>query len=313
MGLRDRDYTQNNYHRKKKRPRRNSDRSVVVSLIIVNFALWIINGFFFSRNNLLTEWLLLREDYVLYLASCYRFLTYGFVHAPSDWTHIAFNMFGLLMFGYGMMLGVGPGGFEFVRGENVEERLGKLEFVLFYALTIIVGGIVFAFTNQGEPDAGVLGASGGVCGVVILYAWMFPNKTLLFMGIFPMPMWVIGVLIVCMDALGASGGLGNGIAYTVHLAGAAFGTLYYHLFFTNHLRLTGWCRGSRYFKRKPKLKIHSPEQNREDADVHDDQFNNRLDEILKRYGEVGESGLTADERKFLQNASRKFAEKHRKR
>jgi hypothetical protein len=47
--------------------------------------------------------------------------------------------------------------------------------------------------------------------------------------------------------------------------------------------------------------------------ITEEEFNDRLDEILKRYGEVGESGLTPEEREFLQRASRKYAEKHRSR
>jgi membrane associated rhomboid family serine protease len=312
MGLRDRDYTQRDYNRKKQRPHRSGGRSAVVSLIIINFALWIINGFLFSANNNLTELLLFREDFVLKISECYRLLTYGFVHAPQDWTHIVFNMFGLLMFGYGMMLGIGPGGFGFVRGENVENQLGKLEFITFYLLTILIGGVVFALMNFGDPKAGVLGASGGVCGVIILYAWMFPNKTLLLYGILPMPMWALGMLIVVMDAWGAAGGLGGAVAYTVHLAGAAFGTLFYHLLYKQRLRLTEWCGDFTLPKGKPKVKIHTPKNSASNTSASDEEFNRRLDDILKRYGEVGESGLTAEEREFLQRASRKFAEKYRK-
>jgi len=318
MGLRDRDYVQSNYSRgKKRRPRRTNGRSIVVTLISINFALWLANGLFFPDSNDLTNALLLYQNltgpligqkHFWDLMSCYQFLTYGFVHSYRDWSHIVFNMIGLLMFGYGMMLGIGPSGFGFVRGENVENRLGKREFLAFYLLTIIIGGVSFAFVNHDAKIAAVLGASGGVCGVVILYAWLFPKKTLLFWGILPMPMWGIGLLIVLMDAWGAAGHIGGNIAYSVHLTGAAFGTLYYFLFLQRGVRLTGWLDSSPPSEHKPKLRIHTPEDS-----LSEDDFNRRLDEILKRYGEVGESGLTSEEREFLQRASRKFAEKNRKR
>ena len=247
-------------------------------------------------------------------AMCYRYVTCGFVHSPQDVLHILFNMFALLMFGYGMMLGVGPGGFGFVRGENVESRLGRLEFTAFYLLTIIAGGVVFAISNYHESEAGVLGASGGVSGVVILFAWLYPRKMLLFMGFLPMPMWAIGGLIVCMDAAGAAGTMGGNIAYSVHLVGAACGTLYYFIFLKQGLKLTGWLETSsapprKQPKKSPKMQVHVPEE----PMASEDDFNRRLDTILKRYGEVGESGLSAAEREFLREASRKFAEKHRKR
>jgi len=308
MGLRDRDYTHNDFVAgRKRRSRRKGGRSVTGILILINVVLWFANGLFFAKDSL-TRLLLLREDYIWHLSACYRFLTYGFVHSPVSWMHITFNMFGLLMFGYGLMLGFGPNGFAFVRGENIEDSLGKREFTLFYLLTIITGGIIYALINLGEPAAGVLGASGGVCGVIILYAWLFPGKTLLLYGILPVPMWMLGIIIVIMDALGAAGVVGGcGIAYPVHLTGAAFGTLYYFLFFKQKRKLTGWLDFSSRPKRKPKSRMDSLEQ--DSPKSSEDDFNRRLDEILKRYGEVGESGLTAEEREFLQRASKKFSEK----
>ena len=311
MGLRDRDYTQSDYNDKKRQQRRTGGRSVVGILIFINCVLWLANGFLFAGNSL-TDSLLLRAGDIGNPALYYRFLTYGFVHDPGGPWHIFFNMFALLMFGYGMMLGIGPGGFGFVRGENVESRLGRLEFAAFYLLTIIIGGIVFALIHSEE--AGVLGASGGVSGVVILFAWLYPKKMLLFMGFLPMPMWCIGLLIVGIDALGTYGTLGGGIAYSVHLAGAACGTLYYFFFLKGGMRLTGWLDSSPSSnnpQRKPRLRIHTPEDFSSDS-PSDDEFNRMLDDVLKRYGEVGEAGLTPEEREFLQRASRKFADKHRK-
>jgi len=312
MGLRDRDYYQEDYtitDIKLRRRSRSNGWSITVILIAINAALWLANGLL-SLD--LTGLLMLREEYVKNLSSCYRFLTYGFVHSPNDVWHIVFNMFGLVMFGYGMMLGIGPGGFGFVRGENVETRLGRQEFLAFYLLTIIIGGIVFALINLDTPKAGCLGASGGVCGVIILYAWMYPNKTLLLWGILPMPMWGIGLLLVFMDAMGASGSFGEAkIAFSVHLAGAAFGTLYYLLFFKQGIKLTGRLGSSYRPKRKPKVRIHTPDEPTSPTS-EEDEFNRRLDNILKRYGEVGEAGLTPEEREFLQRASRIFAEKNRK-
>ena len=321
MGLEDRDYMQDDFiGGKRHRPRQTNGRSVVVTIIFINFALWLANGILFQDNGL-TNALLLQQRLVvpeiksvsfLDPATCYRYVTYGFVHNPMSIQHIAFNMIGLLMFGYGMMLGIGPGGFGFVRGENVESRLGRLEFIAFYLLTIVVGGVVYVLTNLHEQNAGCLGASGGVSGVVILYAWLHPRKTLLLWGILPMPMWALGALIVFTDAAGAAGNLGGQIAYSVHLAGAAWGTLYYLLFLQQGITLTGWLDTSPRPRRKTKLRVHPSDDFTQKPTTTDDEFSRRLDEILKRYGEVGESGLTTEEREFLHRASRRFAEKRRR-
>ena len=317
MGLRDRDYVQQNFNGKKRKTRRTGGRSAVVVLIAINLCLWLANGLLFPTNDL-TDLLRLRvsaifQESSVHLASGYQLLTYGFAHDPFSVWHIALNMLGLLMFGYGMMLGIGPGGFGFVRSDNVEQQLGRGEFTAFYLLTIVLGGVVFALINLNEPRASVLGASGGVCGVIILFAWMFPRKMLLLWGILPLPMWVIGVLIVVMDAAGAARIVGCcGIAYAVHLAGAACGTLYYFLFLKGEITLTSWlASASSSARHKPDLRIHTPEDTPADL-ITDDEFNRLLDDVLKRYGEVGEAGLTLEEREFLQRASRRFAEKHRK-
>ena len=331
MGLRDRDYTHDDFMgTKKRRFHQSGGVSVVLAIIFINVALWLANGIMFKGDDL-TKTLSLHQQLVeteptlhapttkpasfLDPATCYRYITYGFVHSPVDIWHITFNMLGLLMFGYGMMLGIGPGGFGFVRGDNVEGRLGRMEFAVFYLMTILVGGIVFAATNFDVDTIRCLGASGGVCGVIILYAWLFPQKTLLLYGIIPLPMWAIGVLIVVMDATGAAGHSGEGgIAYSVHLGGAACGTLYYFLFLRQGLTLTDWLHSPPRSKRNTKLHVHSPPKNTAPKpNTPEDEFSHRLDEILKRYGEVGESGLTAEERAFLQQASQRFAEKHRNR
>jgi len=311
MGLRDRDYIQENHSdSKKRRQRRPSERSITGTLILINFALWFANGLLFA-NNSLSDLLMLRMEYTNYLTSCYRYLTYGFVHDPSNWWHIVSNMLGLLMFGYGMMLGIGPHGFGLVRGENVESRLGKREFAAFYLMTILMGGFMFALLHYKIQNAVCLGASGGVCGVVILYAWMFPRKTLLLWGILPMPMWAIGVFLVLMDAMGAVGLTGGRVAYSVHLTGAAFATLYYFLFYKAGIKMTDRTDSYSRSKRKTTLHIHSPGDSPTDFSTADEEFRHRLDEILKRYGEVGESGLTSEEREFLQRASRRFSDKNR--
>jgi len=304
MGLRDRDYTRRNVNSNKRRPHRANGWSVVVALILINFILWFADGLLVAGNQL-TSLLSLRVGSV---PPSYQLLTYGFAHDPDGIWHILLNMFGLMMFGYGMMLGIGPQGFGFVRGENVEQQLGRREFLAFYCLTIILGGVVFTLINLNVPNASVLGASGGVCGVIILFAWMFPKKVLLIWGILPLPMWVIGILFVIMDAAGAAGIAGCcGIAYAVHLAGAAFGTFYYFVFFKQKRKLLGWVNSlSPPSSPKPKLRIHTPDDS---PKTSDEEFNHRLDEILKRYGEVGEAGLTSEEREFLQQASKKFAKK----
>ena len=74
----------------------------------------------------------------------------------------------------------------------------------------------------------MIGASGAVAGVVVLYAANFPHRTLLLFFVLPVPAWFAGVLLVVMDAYGmVRANPEDPVAYLVHLAGAAIAFTYY--------------------------------------------------------------------------------------
>ncbi len=276
MGFQDRDYNREPYNDNGYRPRRGGGMSVTMRLVILNFILWLANGLLFSESSQLTGLLAMNVNTLWHPAYWWKFVTYGFAHSPSSLWHIVGNMITLIMFGYGMMLGIGPGGFGLVRGENVENRLGKLEFLVFYLLTIIVGGVVFCVVNLDAPRSTALGASGGCVGVVILYALLYPTKTLLLYGILPVPMWALGIFFVLLDVQGASGG-GGGVAYSIHLAGAAFALFYYFVFLSRGNRIVDIFSVPKWLlQKKPKLSVyHGDEFQKKSA--KDEEFERRLD------------------------------------
>ena len=310
MGFSDRDYLRDVPYDDDGYRRRGGGWSVSFRFVLLNVAIFLVNGLFFQNpnsptpDNWLTNSMAMSGTTLLKPLEYWKLLTYGFAHSPHNIWHIIRNMLCLMMFAQGMMLGIGPNGFGIVRGENVEDRLGRTEFFWFYILTIIIGGIVYGVVNFGERVP-CLGASGGVCGVIVLYAMLYPNKTLFLYGILPLPMWMIGVFIVGMDALGASGRGDGGIAYSVHLAGAAFAFCYYFTFLKSGRRMTDVFVPP---KRKPKLKIFDGDgpPKKPAKTTADLEFDKRLDEILTRYGKVGEAGLTSEEREFLKKASQKY-------
>jgi hypothetical protein len=154
------------------------------------------------------------------------------------------------------------------------------------------------------PDSGVataLGASGGVVAVVILFAFNFPHRTVLFMFFLPMPMWVAALILVGFELTGAMGrpGAGN-VAFTAHLGGAIFALWYYK----SGMRLERWLPNQQSWKaslrRKPKLRVV-------DSDATDDDTtDNRVDEILRKIQQHGQDSLTRGERKILEEASREY-------
>lgn len=144
-----------------------------------------------------------------------------FLH--GGWLHIAGNMLFLWVF-----------------GNNVEDRLGRLLFVLFYVLGgLAATGLQLAF----DPSSVVpnLGASGAIAAILGAYAVLFPRarvRTLViffFITVMELPaVFVLGAWFV-LQLFSGVGGLSTevngGVAYWAHVGGFAFGLLAAWLFF----------------------------------------------------------------------------------
>ncbi|MEM9366554.1 MAG: rhomboid family intramembrane serine protease [Planctomycetota bacterium] len=300
MGLYDRDYG-----RQERTPwdRMENPRSIVTILIIVNVVVFFADALSaknvpgVGRASLLADWFAISSDTLPQPWFYFRVLTYGFLHSIGDIFHILFNMFVLYVF-----------------GRNVEMRIGRDEFLRFYLLAIIAGGAVammlpLVYGLFGSNQAwSVIGASGGVVAVTVLFACLFPQVEVLFMFLFPIKAWVLATLLVLVDFAGALGIMGSGsnTAFEVHLAGALFGFLYYQLGWSFRRFSMGWLTDMpdrlRQRSRCMKLKLHDPDQKiRVEAQ--------EADRILAKIHESGESSLTSAERRTLQRYSRRQREK----
>jgi len=140
-------------------------------------------------------------------------LTYMFLHGGPF--HILFNMLALWMF-----------------GTELERMWGSKFFTKYYFVTglgaaatqlllsLLPGTFGFLMYNTTT-----IGASGAVYGVLLAYALYFPNRTILFMFIFPLPAKVF-VMLIGAIALYSAMGIGGGVAHTAHLGGLIAGYLY---------------------------------------------------------------------------------------
>jgi membrane associated rhomboid family serine protease len=283
--------------------------SVVVKLIVVNVAVFLINVFFGqSPDPKLDNWimnLLALEPVALEQPlQWYRLVTYGFAHDPENLAHIGFNMLGLFFF-----------------GRQLEERFGWKEFLRFYLVAILLGGLIWSarnlfLTGPLEFDLGgkieqrwpsLLGASGGVTATVILFCLLYPRATLLMFFVIPTPAWLAGLLIVAMDMFG---GGRERVAHDVHLTGAAFALAYWGLGW-NFGKLPGMSalgkmarQAGKSLKPKPDLRVHDPETYYEDLDAE-------ADAVLEKVSREGEGSLSARERRVLEAYSRRMRQKHR--
>jgi membrane associated rhomboid family serine protease len=120
----------------------------------------------------------------------------------------------------------------FIFGDNVEDRIGRVRFLLFYLFCGVAASLaqVFVTTWTGQ-DLAVpsLGASGAISGVLGAYLLLFPRRRvrlLVFPLLIPVPAWIaVGIWflyqIVGLGYLG--GGTGGGVAYAAHVGGFVAG------------------------------------------------------------------------------------------
>lgn len=291
MGIYDREY-----YRDEPRSGLLGDRTMVTNLIILSVAVYLIDLITGGvTKESFGDWLQLDPNLLQRPWQAWQLVTYGFVHDPRTITHVLFNMFVLWMF-----------------GREIEQILGRMEFLRVYLTAIVLSGltwVIFETIKQG-PSSGapLIGASGGVYAIMILWILNFPKRTILFMMFLPMPAWVLGVFYIVADVIGIFGSpvAGNQpgealTAHAAHLAGAAFGFLY----FRNHWNLGRFVPARlslSSFRLRPRLRVHDPEQERRD-------LGRQVDRILEKISQEGEASLTPKERKTLEKASRRYQQR----
>jgi membrane associated rhomboid family serine protease len=296
MGIYDRDY----YREDKPGIRLGGNWSAVTTLIVVNVAVFLAN--MFNGSNWIVDHLALKPDLIHNPLNAYQLLTYGFCHDPNNIWHLAFNMLALWVF-----------------GRDVETVYGKAEFYKLYLSLLILAGLFDQVVKIGSPGvAPVVGASGGIMGVAVIFACHFPKRQMLVFPIpVPIPAFLVVIGFVVLDFL-AIHNTRDLTAHTVHLGGAAFGFLYYKTGW-NLFRL--WPRGwslsrIRLPTRRAKFRVHE-EPDEEDIEPEPDTYlttgrlQKRVDELLEKISHSGEASLTDEERQFLAEASRRYQQRRR--
>ncbi|MEV0324081.1 rhomboid family intramembrane serine protease [Streptomyces sp. NPDC050658] len=136
-----------------------------------------------------------------------------FVH--GSWLHLLGNML-----------------FLYVFGAMVEERMGHVQFALFYLGCGYLALLAYAVAHAGS-DQTLVGASGAISAVLGAFLKLFPRArvTSLFPFLFFLPLrfpaWVVLPFWVTLQWLAAlQGGQGPGVAYLAHLVGFSLGFLY---------------------------------------------------------------------------------------
>jgi membrane associated rhomboid family serine protease len=292
MGLQDRGYYQNDQDLDM-RPSWNQ-QSAVSQLIILNVIVFVVNLLFgnvsTTNQGSVNEALALNADTLWKPWTWYKVLTYAFAHSSRDISHIFFNMLSL-----------------YFMGRSVEMKYGRKEFLKIYLVAALFCGVLSMVVRSFGPDGrSVLGASGAVLCISMLFVYNFPNATVYFI-VFPMPAWVLGVIFVLTNFFSNPG---SGVAYDVHLFGILFATMYFFLGW-NFSKLQDPMQGvasiQRWWKRR-KFKLHT----QDDPSLSDEELEAReADRILEKIHASGKDSLTSREKKFMEKYSQSVRNKKR--
>lgn len=129
-------------------------------------------------------------------------------------------------------------------GDNIEDRMGKTRFFVFYLLCGIIAAFAHYYINPASPVP-VVGASGAVAGIMGAYFIMFPRARILTFVppffLFTFPAWFyLGIWILTQLWCGAGSLMQSAcdsIAFWAHIGGFAAGAIL-HPFFTKKERVS---------------------------------------------------------------------------
>ena len=147
-------------------------------------------------------------------------LTSMFMH--GSWMHLIGNMW-----------------FMWVFGNNVEDSMGHIRFVIFYLLCGLLASVAHIVTDPGSVVPTV-GASGAISGIMGAYLVLYPRvrvQTLFFLifiiRVIPLPAWVLLVqwfAIQIFSGVSTYGAEGGGVAFWAHVGGFVAGVVLIKLF-----------------------------------------------------------------------------------
>lgn len=132
----------------------------------------------------------------------WQLLTYAFLH--GNLLHLSFNMIGLVSF-----------------GRELEMWWGTRRFLQYFFVCVVSAAVVqLAVTSSTGSTLPTVGASGGLYGLLLGFAVMFPKRrVLLLIPPIPMPAWVFALLFAVLELVLGVTGTASGIAHFAHLGG----------------------------------------------------------------------------------------------
>jgi len=272
------------------------------AIILINVGVFIAQKLF---GGAFDHWFTARSPEIFGHFQVWRLLTATFLHAADYPFHIVMNMLFLWMV-----------------GREMESFYGTRDFVAMYIAAAVFSTLCWAIADRFGPDPGapMIGASGAVMAVAVLYTLYYPRREILLV-VFPVEMWMLLAIYLGYDFLQFLGNSNDKVAYASHLGGAAFG----YLFKVGDLRLS---QLEKLWRRPPRLRIVSADPRETTASrptmgptrvpgtaaatrpapvavIPEELFEEKLDEILVKIAREGRGSLNEQENWVLDEASRR--------
>ncbi|MDX2036384.1 MAG: rhomboid family intramembrane serine protease [Isosphaeraceae bacterium] len=294
-------------------------------IIVINVIVFLVDKIFFNGN--LTDRFGANRVDILEKFQIWRLLTAAFLHDPDQIFHLAFNMIFLWMV-----------------GREMEAFHGTRNFTAFYLSAAVFSSICWVLVDAvqgGRPtpfgpadNVYMVGASGAVMAVVVLYTLYYPTREVLLFFAIPIEMRWLLTIYIGFDLFQLLTGSGAPVAFAAHLGGALFGWLYKKFDLRISRLAAGWP------KRRPRIRIYDgdsptrevrftprtpPPSSAASAPaasspswtggastaaarpapkiVTEEELAERLDEILGKIARDGRGSLTDEEQRFLEEAS----------
>ena len=197
---------------------------ITITLILVNILIfaWSLTLSLEAERNLINRYALIPRELLLSIESRYELLPYNILTIMSS----MFLHGGVFHLGGNML-------YLWIFGNNVEEALGHLKYLLFYGFCGLAAALAQVSYDPGSAIP-MIGASGAVSGILGAYLLLFPwakVKTLIFIFIFITTIEIPAVLLLTlwffMQILFSNA---RGVAWFAHIGGFIIGLLAIKLF-----------------------------------------------------------------------------------
>jgi len=277
--------------------------SATVVLLVVNVVAFIFQSAVERFSNFPTNDYFALSVEGLRHGFVWQLLTYQFMH--GGWLHLLLNCWAIYIF-----------------GREVEETLGRNIFLTLYFASGVIGGLFQALAGVllgGTFAMPVVGASAGAFGLVSAYAALYPERPLMLLLFFIIPVSMRAKFLLLFSAILTVIGLVfpmDNIAHAAHLGGMITGIVFVRYAIYWHWR---WPRLNRTPNPPLRPLVKTPHRATTEwgqtnvpaeEDLPPDEFLSKaVDPILDKISAHGIQSLTDRERRILQTAREKMVKR----